>query len=195
MYSTISLITLVGTVAGIALHFYLSGSAAGAQSWFAGVTEGTLRKLIYFVMLFSFAVLTVTGLYPSLAKGQSMSGYLLMVHATFAPVFAVSLMLVTLMFAHVHKFGPDDWCLRTGSQRKPSEKLTSPKDSNLGVKIWFWLMILFSVPVLLSVLLGMYPITSMTENEFLLQVHKYCALPLVACTVVHAYWMFVSRSR
>ena len=44
-----------------------------------------LKKLIFLLALLCFAVLLVTGFVPVLVLGKTMSGYWLMLHATFAP--------------------------------------------------------------------------------------------------------------
>src|SRR4030042_5070192 len=52
---------------------------------------GVLRKLVYLLALLCFVVLAFTGFYPTVVLGEHISGYLIMVPATFAPIFAICL--------------------------------------------------------------------------------------------------------
>ena len=68
-----------------------------------------LRILVYLVALFSFVVLALTGFYPVLILGRHITGYLVMIHATFAPVFAVCLAILAVLWARQCCFVPGDW--------------------------------------------------------------------------------------
>ena len=70
---------------------------------------GVLRRLIYLLALLCFVVLVITGFYPVVFLGEHLSGYLLMVHATFAPVFAGCLAVLALMWADNCRFDKSDW--------------------------------------------------------------------------------------
>ena len=68
-----------------------------------------LRSLVYLLALFCFVVLAVTGFYPLLVLGEHISGYLVMIHATFAPVFAICLAVLAVMWASRCRFTYADW--------------------------------------------------------------------------------------
>ena len=70
---------------------------------------GVLRKLVYLLALLCFVVLAVTGFGPRLFLNETISGYWLMLHATFAPVFAICLAVLAVMWASNCRFAGRDW--------------------------------------------------------------------------------------
>ncbi|MHC4891422.1 MAG: hypothetical protein ACYTEO_18365 [Planctomycetota bacterium] len=70
---------------------------------------GVLRKLVFLLALLCFVVLAITGFYPTLVLGKHISGYLLMLHATFAMVFAICLAVLAVMWASHCRFNENDW--------------------------------------------------------------------------------------
>ena len=148
-----------------------------------------LRKLVYLLALLCFVVLAVTGLYPVLVRGQHLSGYLLMIHATFAPVFAACLTVLALMWAHRCRFSESDcplWFQRI-IRRETVNKDSFAEKSCLGQKICFWLIILLALPVILSIVLSMFPLFGTDGQEFLLNLHRYSTLLLALAVIVHTY--------
>ncbi len=110
-----------------------------------------LRMLVYLVALVCFVVLVITGFYPVLVQGGHLSGYLLMIHATFAPVFAGCLAVLALMWADNCRFDKSDWPWL--QKLLGREAAAEPADANcqLGQKMCFWLIILLALPVILSI--------------------------------------------
>ncbi len=153
---------------------------------------GVLRKLIYLLALLCFVVLLITGFYPVVALGESISGYFLMVHATFAPVFAICLAVLAVMWAGNCCFNKSDWpWLQRILERVTLVKRVGEEPSNkcpgLGQKITFWLIVLLALPVILSVVLSMFPFFGTDGQEFLLNLHRYSALLLALVAIVHTY--------
>ena len=68
-----------------------------------------LRMLAYLAALFCCVVLTITGFFPLLVLGEHISGYPVMIHATFAPVFTVCLAVLAVMWASRCRFTYADW--------------------------------------------------------------------------------------
>jgi len=148
-----------------------------------------LRKLVYLLALLCFVVLAVTGFYPVLVRGQHLSGYLLMIHATFAPVFAACLAVLALMWAHSCRFSENNcslWFQRI-IRRETVNKDSFAEKSCLGQKICFWLIILLALPVILSIGLSMFPLFGTDGQEFLLNLHRYSTLLLALAAIVHTY--------
>ena len=153
---------------------------------------GVLRKLVYLLALLCFVVLAVTGFYPTLILGGHISGYLVMVHATFAPVFAICLAVLAVMWARNCRFNRSDWpwfqrivqrvtlVKSTGEERKS-------KSSGLGQKVTFWLIIFLALPLILSIVLSMLSFFGMHGAELSLSVHRYTALVFVLVGIVHIY--------
>ena len=148
---------------------------------------GVLRKLIYLLALLCFVVLVITGFYPVLFLNEHLSGYLLMVHATFAPVFAGCLAVLAVMWADNCRFDKTDWpWLQRLLRRAP---VAEPPDAKYSLvrKICFWLIVVLALPVILSVVLGMFPLFGTEGQELLLNLHRYSTLLLAAVAIFHTY--------
>lgn len=63
-----------------------------------------------------------------------------------------------------------------------------------GTKICFWLIILLSLPVILSIILSMLPLFSTYNLKLLSYVHHYSSLALSAVAIIHTYLVVHSRS-
>jgi cytochrome b subunit of formate dehydrogenase len=194
MYQTISIIAFLITLAGIILHRLISPSKKKRQkkSTKKRSIVGILRILVYLLALLCFMVLAITGFYPTLVLGEHISGYLVMIHATFAPIFAVCLAVLAVMWASRCRLSYSDW---PGFQRfvqrvtlvKSSGNKTPHKSSGLGQKIAFWLIIFLALPLILSIILSMFPIFGTHWQELLLGTHRYTALVFAMVVIVHTY--------
>jgi len=148
--------------------------------------------LVYLVALVSFVVLALTGFYPVLVLGEHISGYLVMLHATFAPVFAVCLAVLALMWAGNCRFTAGDWpWLERIVQRitsvKTGDKAAKSKRSGLGQKITFWLIIFLALPLALSIVLSMFHIFGTHWQELLLGLHRGTALVFTVVVIIHTF--------
>jgi cytochrome b subunit of formate dehydrogenase len=148
---------------------------------------GVLRKLIYLLALLCFVVLLITGFYPVLFLKEHLSGYLLMVHATFAPVFAACLAVLAVMWADNCRFDKSDWpWLQRFLRRGPVDKPPGMR-YQFARKICFWLIVLLALPVILSIVLGMFPLFGTKGQELLLNLHRYSTLLLAAVAILYTY--------
>jgi len=127
-----------------------------------------LRNLVYFVGVVSFAVLVISGFYP-LVTGSRLSGYWVMAHATAAPVFAACLAILALFWADRHSF------FKVITPR-PENQETASSDFCLCQKILFWLIVLLALPLIMAILMMMFPLFAAHTQECLLQVHRVAAL-------------------
>ena len=155
---------------------------------------GILKKLIYWVALICFVLLAITGFAQRLILGEAISGFWLMLHATCAPVFAVCVALLALIWAPRCVFRWGDWPRLEGLIRRfiPLEAdAEQPADEgfNLGQKITFWLVLVLALPLILSIVASMFPLFGTHGQELLLNVHRYCALVLALAAIVHTYLM------
>ncbi len=160
---------------------------------------GVLRKLVYLLALLCFVVLAVTGFYPTLILGGHISGYLVMVHATFAPVFAICLAVLAVMCARNCRFNRSDWpwfqrivqrvtlVKSTGEERKSKSSGLSTGHLAVGQKVTFWLIIFLALPLILSIVLNMLSLFGTHGEELLLSVHRYTALVFALVGIVHIY--------
>jgi cytochrome b subunit of formate dehydrogenase len=151
-----------------------------------------LRKLVYLLALLCFVVLAVTGFYPTLVLGEHISGYPVMVHATFAPVFAVCLAVLAVMWAGHCRFTYSDWpWFQSIVQRvtlvKSAGEEAHSKSSGLGQKMTFWLLIFLALPLILSIILSMLSLFGTHHQELLLASHGYVAMVFTIVAIVHIY--------
>ena len=197
MFQKISIIAFVITLACIILHRIVVPSNKrlpdNSKNEKLSII-GMLRILIYLAVLFCFIVLAITGFYPTLILGKHITGYLVMVHATFAPVFAVCIAVLAVMWAQRWRFTPGDWpCFERVVQwatlsDNPGEN-TFRKSSGLGRKISFWLIIFLALPLILSIVLSMLPLLGTHWQELLLSVHGYTALVFTMVAILHTYFI------
>jgi cytochrome b subunit of formate dehydrogenase len=152
---------------------------------------GAFRKLVYLVTLFCFLVLAITGFYPTLVLGEHISGYLIMLHATFAPIFAICIAILAVMWAGNCRFNNKDWpwfqrIIEHITLTKSTEQPQS-KETCLGQKISFWLIIFLTLPLALSIVLSMLPYFGTGWQDLFLFIHRYIALIFALVVIVHTH--------
>lgn len=138
-------------------------SAEGKDNRFVGL----VKALVVVFGMLSAAALIVTGFANRLVFDGMIGGYLLMLHATAAPVFMACVAAAAVLWADGAKLSMADF-------GAPGEK---PKIS-LRKRIGFWAILALSVPVMLSIILSMLPIFETHMQEVLFEIHRWCALLL-----------------
>jgi cytochrome b subunit of formate dehydrogenase len=209
MFRTISIAAFVVTFVGIAIHCLVFPSTR-ERRWHPMdflrklvhfVTlffleqklslVGICKKLLYLLAIFCFIVLAVTGFYPLLVLNEHISGYLMMIHATFAPVFAICLAVLAVMWARNNRLVEADFPLlqriirRVTRVRTPAKPISG--SSHLFQKIAFWLIVFLALPLILSIICSMFPLFGTHWQELLLAMHRYTALVFALVAIVHAY--------
>jgi cytochrome b subunit of formate dehydrogenase len=158
-----------------------------------------LRILVYLVAIFSFVVLAITGFYPVLILGGHITGYLVMVHATFAPVFAACLAILAVLWARRCCFTPGDWPwferLVQRVTRAGGAGEVQRSNSCLGQKITFWLILFLALPLALSILLSMYSLLGTHWQEFLLCLHRYTAYVFSLVVIIHTVLLLRMKAK
>lgn len=139
---------------------------------------GRLKKLVFWLGLLSFAVLLVTGFGP-LLLGYRLSGWLLMIHATFAPILIGCIALLAVGWAHAMRFQKEDF-------RPPSAGCWLT-DSGAAEKGCFWGLVFLSLPLTLSMILSMFNFFGTEGQEFLLVLHRWCALVFAGLMMIFLY--------
>lgn len=152
------------------------------------------RGLVYSLTVVSFILLALTGFVPVVFFGKPVSGFVLLFHAFAAPVFAVGLAILALLWAHHHRFDKNDWQSSLHVfRRKAASQKSSPRITRLGQKISFWLILLLSLPVIVSIILSMVPLFGTQGQTVLLHLHGYAALLLVIAAVTSFYLLKLAR--
>ncbi|NUO84431.1 hypothetical protein HUU05_30515 [candidate division KSB1 bacterium] len=155
-----------------------------------------LKSSLYRLSLLFFVILAVTGFAPVLLFGAHMSGVLMILHVTVAPIFVVGAVALTLMYAQRQTFNQTDWDYCRQLVRR---KLTNKNIFAAGLSFWkktsFWLLLLLTVPVVMSVVLMMYPWFGTEGQHALLQWHRYGAFFLTLVLILHLYLITLTHYR
>jgi len=151
-----------------------------------------LRMLAYLLALVSFVVLALTGFYPVLILGEHISGYLVMLHVTFAPVLTVCVAVLAVLWASNCRFTAGDWpwferIVQRITSVKSVDKTAKSKNSGLGQKITFWLIIFLTLPLALSIVISMFHLFGTHWQELLLGFHRYIAYIFTVVVIVHTF--------
>jgi len=207
MFETVAIIVFLATLIGIALHCIAfpvkRGAGAGVIPRIVHVFSlllieqersllGALKKLCYLVTAVCFVVLAITGFWPVLVKGEHISGFPIMIHSTFAAVFAVCLAIITITWAGSNRFERSEcpwlWRLlrRVTNLRIPRQE--GPCKSTVIVKkAMFWAVAALSLPLILSVVLSMLHLFGTHWQEILLAAHRWSALLFAVAVILHTY--------
>ncbi len=148
---------------------------------------GALRKLVFLLALLCFAVLVVTGFVPVIILNKSITGYWLMVHATAAPVFAACIAILALLWADRNRLDKNYWPWLNRILNRQPKSTTPPEKGELKMKICFWLVLVLSLPVILSAVLSMFPLFGTDWQQLLLVLHRYSTLLLSLFSIVYLY--------
>jgi cytochrome b subunit of formate dehydrogenase len=197
MFQKISIVALAITFVFIVLHRIVVRSdrrLPGNSTSEKLSIIGKLRILVYLAVLFCFVVLAITGFYPTLVLGEHITGYLIMIHATFAPVFAVCLAVLAVMWAKRWSFSSGDWpwferIVRWATLTNNSGDNVPRKSCDLGRKVSFWLIVFLTLPLILSIVLSMFPLLGTHWQEILLSMHRYTALVFAMVVILHTYFI------
>jgi hypothetical protein len=154
---------------------------------------GRLRKLAYLVAAVCFMVLALTGFGPRILHGVPLSGWLLMIHATFAPVFAVCVAFLAASWAWQCCFSGADWNWVARFFTLKWKGLLI--DCDFGWKLTFWAMIILFLPLCLSIVSSMFPIFGTHGQEVLFQIHRFSALVLSLVALVNIYLVLRARCK
>ena len=206
MFRIVSIVAFLVTFLGIALHHtaFLSGLSEYRWSPLEILKKlvylltllflkqrlsllGKLKKLVYLLTLLCFLILVVTGFYPAIVLGEELSGYLSVLHITAGGVFAACLALLALMWAHQRRFNENDWPWLVNLVRHDARGMFLPERSGLLRKICFWLIVILALPVMLSIVLSMFPLFGTAGQHFFVTTHRYSALVFALVAIVHIY--------
>jgi len=118
------------------------------------------RVVLLNLSILFFILLVLTSFLPVLL-GFNLTGLVLILHITFAPFFVIAFTLTVMLWAEKMKF-----------------ETAAIKSNGFNFRLYFWLFLFFSIPAILSVILGMYPLFGMESQQILVEVHKYSVLLL-----------------
>jgi len=208
MFETITILVFLATIGGIVVHWFVYPVGAECPGPIRGIvrvlslllieqrssTLGALKKLCYLVSVICFLLLGLTGFYPVLVHGEHISGWLMMLHATLAPVFAICLAILGLTWAGEYRFRQGD-CPWLQKLLRRVTRLSIPADAAEGPcncaattqKIAFWAIVVLALPLILSIVLSMLPLFGTHWQEVAMAAHRWTALVFAVAVLIHTY--------
>ena len=201
MFRTVSIITFLVLLGSIAGHGILFPCGKGPRWGFGDILRkkvhiftmlfleqelsflGRLKKLAYLLALLCFTILFITGFTPRVLCDTELSGFLLMIHVTFAGVFIACVAFLAVTWAHQFCFG----CIDLKSLQNVIHLRIREVNCQTCRKLLFWILILLSLPAALSILFSMFPIFGTHGQELLFEVHRWSVLVMSLCAFVHIY--------
>lgn len=208
MFQTVAILVFLATIVGIIVHWFAYPTSSECRS--GGVVRGlihvlclllieqrssllgALKKLCYLAAIVCFIVLGFTGFYPLLVRGEHLSGYLMMLHATCAPVFAICLAVLAITWAGASRFVSGD-CPKVQRLLRGVTRLAIPepegpcKCTATAQKVAFWAIVVLALPLILSVVLSMLPLFGTHWQEFAMAAHRWTAVIFAVMVMIHTY--------
>ena len=126
---------------------------------------GFLKKLVVVFGLLSFVTQAVTGFLPYFFFGGRVSGYWLILHVIAGGVLTACAAGWAVMYAERNLFG----------------------SGRTKVKLCFWVAVVLSLLVILSVLLSMFKLFGTDWQRFLIQTHLYSTIALALFIIAYLY--------
>ena len=145
------------------------------------------HRCLHGLTVLSFVVLGVTGLVSAIALG-GLQGWWLLAHMLAAPVYAVSLTTMVVMWADSCRFvrHDADWLRRAGGFLGRRDILPADK-FDAGQKMFFWIVTILGFLALASMMASMTSIFGQGATVVLHAIHRYSALGLVVVVILHTY--------
>jgi formate dehydrogenase subunit gamma len=190
MFRLISLVALTGTVMVCMLHY----AALGTRRW--KPDKGTAfvyrfsiwERLIHALCLLGFLMLAVTGYWAVIVLRGPLHGWLWILHAGAGAAFAVTMVLMMLLWAMDCRFADHDWtwARHAGGYLGGDDRLPAGR-FNAGQKAYFWCSVLFGLATHLSGLGLIVPVFGPEGQERICEIHRYGALLFLMSVIVHLY--------
>lgn len=138
-----------------------------------------IKRIVYLITLFLFLIMAVSAFIPIILFGDNLNGIFLLVHVSAAPLFSLFLAILVILFAHSNRFNNNDVDL--------SNKKKTFIFNQIGyIKVTFWLIVLFSIPTMISVILSMFPLFGTEGQLYLLEIHRYSTLIVLFLVILHS---------
>ena len=212
MYEQVSWFAFIGILVLLLIHFFIKPPVGYGRTPLAFAKLkiralmrllprrgmgllGLLKRLALAVAALCFAFLLVTGFLP-LFLGRHLQGYLLMLHVSCAPVFVLCIAFLGCTWAHAHSYvaGNGKWLLRWLGLASTPVVGTRP-DLGMFRKTCFWCLFALSLPLTLSIILGMVPLFGTDGQVALLTLHRYTALAFSLIAFIYAYGLMRYTAR
>jgi len=161
MFRVIAIIAIV--IAALLALMQLRGSAAGVGPSPMRERGRKWQNLIWLAMLIGTAVGALTGIGSVIVSGSPIGGWTLILHCLAAPLFAIGIALIALLWAGAYMGG-----------------------TCAGGCCSFWMMLISAIVAIFSIAFTMTPLFGTANQHFLLSVHRWSSLALVFFMTLHA---------
>lgn len=143
----------------------------------------TIKNTVLLLTIILFAIMFSSSIIPYGILGDSLTGIFLLIHVTFAPVFSLSLALSFLFYANAHKLIILDF--QNLKLNLKSNKIIFDNSLILSlIKILFWVICLFSISLLLSIIFTFFPIWGTDGQNLLLSIHAFSGLIITILVIL-----------
>jgi hypothetical protein len=205
MFETVSIFAFLATFVGIAIH-WVATPAGGSRCVIRGGVHalslllieqkssllGAFKKLVYLLAVVCFLVLAFTGFYPVLIQGKHITGFGMMIHATFAPIFALCMAILAITWAGGNRFTAADYPWMSRLLRRVTRLHVAADDrpcrcSLVLYKAAFWFLLFLSLPLILSIVISMFHLLGTDWQHTTLAMHRWIAMVFVIVAIIHTY--------
>ena len=125
--------------------------------------------------------MVTTGFIPLLLTGSNLTGIFLMIHVSVAPLISLTFAMLVVLFAHSNRFNNND--INISTQDNGKKEITYKNSAYL--KLVFWLISIFSLPAMVSIILSMFPLFGTDGQITLLEIHRYSVLLISILFILH----------
>jgi len=148
----------------------------------------SFKVLSYFIVVICIIVLALTGFIPYLILGKSPAGFMLLIHVSISPVFAIGMTILTLLGAHSNVFNKTDQLGLNNFLNRKKDKAKAVENKT-ALKIYFWLLIILTPLIMGSIILSMYPAFGQYGQEYLLILHLVSTLLFLVFGIIHTFYL------
>lgn len=151
----------------------------------------TIKSFILLVTIVELKVMAITGFLPIIFTGEHITGILLLIHVAVAPLISVTFAVLVILSAHNNRFNKDDLQVEVENENPKSKLNVSGK-----LKIIFWTIAVFSIPAMLSIILGMFPLFGTDGQLTLLEIHRYSVLIITILAILYiGLYLTISKEK
>ena len=142
----------------------------------------------FLIVLICFVLLVLTGFGHVLIAGSPLSGPMLILHVTVAPVFVAGFTFILFLIVHGRRFNSEDW----QNLKQAGINFHDCKLEKFWEKMHFWLFYVGVILAITSVMLMLFPLFGPEGQEMLLLIHRYSTLFLF---LVSIHFFYIKKIR
>jgi hypothetical protein len=179
---TIRTLTYIGIAIAVWLPLIDYAVMRPKRKALPGARLRAFEGLVYLGFLACVLLMAVSS-FGMIAVGQHMHRWMLIVHMTFAPPFAVCLTLLALMWAEQSQFRGE----------RAAESAALGERFYPGEKLAFWVTVAAGFVTITTAMLGMMTWFGSDGQVVLLNVHRIAALVVLVSAIFHGARVLMGR--